>query len=240
MALNANQVTTDKVRLSYVHLDKPHSSNQDGSNAKYQVTILLPKSDIATKARLDAAYQAAVQAGVTSKWNGVMPPVIANPIHDGDGVKQNGEPFGAECKGCWVFTAGNKNPVQTVAADMSPIIQPSELYSGVYARVCVSFFAYSSNGKRGIGCGLEAVQKLEDGEPLAGSVSVNDAFGGTNAWAGAPAPVAQQPVYPQQAPTPMQGYPQQPGAPAYPTPGAYPQPGQNVGYDQITGLPLPF
>lgn len=114
MSLNANQFTTDKVRLSYVHLNQPHSSAPDGSNPKYGVTILLPKSDVATKARLDAAYQAAVNAGVGAKWNGVMPPKIESPIYDGDGVRPNGEPFGAECKGHWVFTAGNKNPVPIV------------------------------------------------------------------------------------------------------------------------------
>lgn len=25
------------------------------------------------------------------------------PIHDGDGVRENGTPFGPECKGCWVI-----------------------------------------------------------------------------------------------------------------------------------------
>jgi hypothetical protein len=193
--MNANQMTTDKVRLSFVHLDKPHSSNQDGSNPKYSVTILLPKSDVATKARLDAAYQAAVTAGVASKWNGAKPPVIACPIYDGDGVRANGEPFGAECKGHWVFTAGNRNQVPVIGLDMGPIINPSDIYSGMYARVCVSFYAYAQAGKRGIGCGLEAVQKVEDGEPLSGSVSVADAFGGTNAYTGASAAPQQPQAY---------------------------------------------
>ena len=159
MSLNANQFTTDKVRLSYVHLNQPHSSAPDSSNPKYGVTILLPKSDVATKARLDAAYQAAVNAGVGAKWNGVMPPKIESPIYDGDGVRPNGEPFGAECKGHWVFTAGNKNPVPIVDIGQNPVVNAGDIYSGMYARVCVSFYAYNFSGKRGIGCGLEAVQK---------------------------------------------------------------------------------
>ena len=160
--LTANQMTTNKVRLSYVHLDKPFVRNQ-GEAGKYGTTILMPKSDTDAKARLDCAISAALQKGITDKWNGVQPPVIAMPVYDGDGVRPNGEPFGPECKGHWVFTASSSSPVPVVDANQNPIINSTEVYSGCYARVCVSFFPYNSNGKRGIGCGLEAVQKLEDG-----------------------------------------------------------------------------
>lgn len=234
--LNQNQFTTGETRLSYVHLYEPYSSN--GGEAKYCTTVLVPKNDVQTKARIDAAIEYAKQKGVAEKWNGVLPPVVALAIYDGDGVRPNGEPFGAECKGCWVFTASNKNPVQMVDSGMNPIVQKGELYSGCYARVCVSCFAYNSNGKRGIGFGLEAVQKLRDGDPLGGGVSVADAFGG--------APVAQQPAQaPVQYQQPMQ-YPQQPVTPAQPVQ-QYQQPAQPVyqqpyqapaAFDPITGLPL--
>lgn len=251
MALNQNQLTTDEVRLSYAHLYEPHASN--GGDPKYGVTVLLPKSDAQTKARLDAAYNYAVQNGVNEKWNGTMPPVIACPIYDGDGVRPNGEPFSAECRGHWVFTANSKNPVPLVDQNMNPIVQKGELYSGCYARVCISLFPYNNAGKRGIGVGLEAVQKLRDGDPLGGGVSVADAFGG--------APMMPQPMqYQQPAPAqPVQQYqqpaPAQPmqyqqpapvqpgawypsGAPAQPyqAPAAAMQP--SAAFDPITGQPL--
>lgn len=222
MALTANQMTTGEVRLSYVHLSEPYSNN--GGEPKYSVTVLMPKSDTAAKARFDAAQQYAVQEGVAKKWNGVMPPVIAFSIHDGDGVRPNGEAFGAECRGHWVFTASSKNPVPLVDENMNPIVQKTDIYSGCYGRVCISLFAYNNAGKRGIGIGLEAVQKLRDGDALGGSVSVSDAFGmGAPAVnIGAPAaPMYQQPVQYQQ-PAPVQ-------YPGYPAPGAV---------DPITGQAL--
>ena len=238
MALSNTQMTTGEVRLSYVHLDAPYANpNNANAEPKYQVTALMPKSDVQSKARFDAAYQAAVQKGVAEKWNGVQPPVIACSIHDGDGVRPNGEPFGPECAGHWVFTANSKNPVSMVDASMNPIVQKGEIYSGCYARVCISLFAYANTGKRGIGIGLEAVQKLRDGDPLGGGVSVADAFGG--------APVAQPaaPAQPVQYQQPAQPYPQPVQGQPYPQPvmqpGAqYQQPMQYGAVDPITGQPL--
>ena len=243
MALSNTQMTTGEVRLSYAHLYDPYSNN--GGEPKYSVTVLMPKTDVQAKARLDAAFEAAKQKGIAEKWNGVLPPVVAAAIHDGDGVRPNGEPFGAECRGCWVFTASSKNPVPLVDASMNPIVQKGELYSGCYARVCVSLFPYNSNGKRGIGIGLEAVQKLRDGDPLGGGVSVADAFG-----QGAPAgslPPSAQPSggvgYPN---APVQQY-QQPAPAAAPAQPMYQQPAQPVyqqpyqapaAFDPITGQPL--
>lgn len=233
MALSNTQMTTGEVRLSYVRLDAPYANPNTNADPKYQVTVLMPKSDIQAKARLDAAYQAAVQKGVAEKWNGTMPPIIACSIHDGDGVRPStGEPFGPECKGHWVFTASSKNPVSLVDAGMNPIVQKGELYSGCYARVCVSLFPYNTAGKRGIGIGLEAVQKLRDGDPLGGGVSVADAFGG------APAPAAPAQPMTQQYQQPAQAQPyQQPATAQYQQPYQAPA-AAPAAFDPITGQPL--
>ncbi|MGN0674688.1 MAG: DUF2815 family protein [Oscillospiraceae bacterium] len=221
MAITETTVTTDRARLSYTHLFEPYT-NDPKQEARYSVTVLVPKSDIATKQRIDAAITAAKQKGVAEKWNGVMPPVVATAVHDGDGVRPNGEPFGEECRGHWVFTASSKQPPQVVDINLNPIINQTDVYSGCYARVCVNFFAYNSNGKRGVGIGLNAVQKLEDGEPLGGRVSAAEAFG-------TPMGAAPQPQYqtfaPQQpTPVPQQYAPQAaPAQPQYP-----PQYGQPV------------
>ena len=51
-------VTTGEVRLSYVHLFKPYAY-QPGQEEKYQVTVLVPKTDTDTMGRINAAIEAA-------------------------------------------------------------------------------------------------------------------------------------------------------------------------------------
>jgi hypothetical protein len=229
---NIKDVVTGKVRLSFVHLFTPYA-HQQGAEPKYRTTILVPMSDIATKQKIDSAINTAIQEGVASKWNGVRPPVLAIPVHDGDGVRpSDGMPFGDECKGHWVFTASSKDIQQVVDINVQPILNQSEIYSGVYARVSVRFFPYASNGKKGIGCGLGPVQKLEDGEPLGGRVSAASAFGDSNGY-NAAAPNYQPQQY--SAPYPQQSYGQAPYAPQQQP--VY-QPQQPAQYDPITGAPI--
>lgn len=137
----ATNVTTGKARLSYVHLFKPYAAMQ-GQEEKFSVTVLIPKTDVETMARINAAIEAAKQKGITEKWNGVCPPIVPTPVYDGDGVRpSDGMPFGEECKGHWVFTASAKvdYPPEVVDKMGNPIINQSEVYSGMYGRVNVNF-----------------------------------------------------------------------------------------------------
>lgn len=239
---NPTKVITGKSRLSYVHVYSPYMT-PGSTEAKYGVTILVPKSDIATKQRIDAAIAAAIEQGVSKRWNGVRPQILATPVYDGDGIRpSDGQPFGEECKGHWVFTASSKQPPQIVDTALNPIIDRMEVYSGIYGRVSINFFPYANSGKKGIGCGLNNIQKLEDGEPLGNRSNAADDFG---------QPVQfQQPQYQQPYQMPYQTQPQyqqpyqQPGMGAYPaqapyappTMPQYPQPQPQI--DPITGKPV--
>lgn len=177
--MGPNTITTGEARLSYVQIFEP-----DAKDEKFKVTVLVPKSDTQTKAAIDAAVEAAAVQGTTKKWGGSRPPQLSVCVHDGDGPRpSDGQAFGAECRGHWVFTASSKNMPGIVDANVQPVLDQREVYSGAYGRVNVSFFPYNNNGKKGIGCGLNHVQKLRDGEPLVDRVTVAEAFG-------APAPAA--------------------------------------------------
>lgn len=202
------QVTTGEVRISYEHLLKPYAQQQ-GAEPKFSATLLIPKSDVGTKQRIDAAIQAAIAEGVAGKWNGARPPQPPVPLYDGDGVRPNGELFGEECKGHWVMTANSKQQQEIVDMQMNPIFDSTQVYSGMYARVVINFFAYNAAGKKGVGCGLGPVQKTRDGEPLGGRMSAAEAFGGGFDSTAYPAQPPQTPAYgaPAQAPA-NQWYPQ--------------------------------
>jgi hypothetical protein len=232
---NPRHVVTEKCRLSYAHLIKPYM-RPGATEEKYSVTVLLPKSDVVTKSRIDAAIEAAISEGV-AQWGG-RPPKVALPVHDGDGQRESdGMPFGPECQGCWVFTASCKvdKPPRIVDRNVQDILDPREIYSGIFGKVGCDFFAYNSNGKKGIGCGLTNVQKLADGEPLGNRTSAEEDFG-----APAQAPQYAQPAYAQPAyqqpqyTAPQYAPPQQYAQPAYPAP-QYAQPG---GINPVTGLPF--
>ena len=61
-------------------------------------------------------------------------------------------------------------------AARNPIIEHSEVYSGVYGRASINFYAFNSNGNRGIACGLNNLQKISDGDPLGGKTRAEDDF----------------------------------------------------------------
>ena len=213
-------ITINDVRFSYCNLFQPKPPiNNPAGEPKYSTTILIPKGNTAAKAAIDQAIAQAIEAGVTSKWNGIRPPMPAIPIHDGDGVRpSDGQPYGEECKGCWVLTASSKNPPFVVDHQVQNIIDPTQVYSGMWGNVNVNFFAYNSAGKKGIGCGLNGVQKTRDGEPLTSRVTAQEAF----------QPVAA----PQPAAQPAYAYPQT--APAY-APAAVPPQFQQPAVNPATG-----
>ena len=176
--------------------------------------------------RINAAIEAAKQRGISDKWNGVCPPIVPTPVYDGDGVRpSDGMPFGEECKGHWVFTASAKvdYPPEVVDRMGNPIINQSEVYSGMHGRVNVTFYPYMFGGKKGIGCGLGPVQKLRDGEALGGgSMTAAQAFGAPQQPVMTPSPtMTQQPAYTQ----PQQSVGQAPWG----------QPG--TGINPLTGMP---
>ncbi len=225
----ATKVLTGEVRLSYVHLTTPRATQQ-GGEPKYSVTILIPKTDNATKMDIDNSIRAAYEEGVSKKWGGARPQPKAI-IHDGDGLRPSGLPFGEECKGCWVITASSKHPPQVVGIDnIRCELAPSDIYSGMYARVTINFFAYDTAGSKGVGCGLGNVMKTRDGEPLSGGASAASDFADFSTQSNYAAPVApdyQAPV----APAYPQAAPQQYAQPVAPQQGG-------VRINPITGQPM--
>ena len=92
------RVLTPECRLSYCNLVTARAPQNGVGDPKFSVTLLIPKSNPTIKQELDAAMNAAAEVGVNAKWNGVRPARIESVVHDGDGVRPSGEPFGEECR----------------------------------------------------------------------------------------------------------------------------------------------
>lgn len=171
--MNATTITTGRVRLSYCHLFTPAPSlNSDIE--KYSVSVIIDKKDKATLAKIEKAIEEAKKQGATAKWGGKVPAKLRTPLRDGDEDRPDDPAYA----GAYFFNCSSKNKPNVVDENIEEIINPSEVYSGCYGRVNVNFYAYDVSGNRGIGVGLNSVQKLADGEPLGGAApSAREAFG---------------------------------------------------------------
>lgn len=157
------------VRISYPSLFTPSSRGEDG-NKKYSVTVLLPKSNKKMVAALNQAIKQAELDAKDKKFNGKLPPKVKNPVWDGDGYRDNGERFGEECRGHYVFTATTSEqwPPEVLAGRDGHPARPDEIYAGCYGWVSINFSGYNYEGKKGIGAYLQNFWKTKEGEPLAG------------------------------------------------------------------------
>ena len=55
-----------------------------------------------------------------------------------------------------------------VDKDLNEILDPEEVYSGCWGRASINFYAFNTNGNRGVGVGLNNIQKIKDDEALGG------------------------------------------------------------------------
>ena len=170
----STKVVTNKVRFSYVNIFSRRAF-RDGQDAKYSICLLIPKEDKAGLAKLTKAMDEAVQEGIKSKWGGKTPKNLHLPLRDGD-EERAGE--AAEYEGMMFLNANSNTKPGIVDKDLNEILDPDEVYSGCWGRASINFFPYDSNGNRGVGVGLNNIQKLKDGERLGGSrASAEDDFG---------------------------------------------------------------
>lgn len=77
--------------------------------------------------------------------------------------------------------ANSDNRPGIVDINLNPIIEKEDFYSGCYGRASINFYAFNTNGNKGVACGLNNLQKLADGERLSGGSSAEEDFG-QNPW----------------------------------------------------------
>jgi len=177
---NSTKVVTGKVRFCYVNVFEPTAMNE-GDTPKYNICILIPKSDTKTLDKITKAIEAAKQAGKAklANKNGQLPAdaALKLPLRDGDVERPDDPAF----SNCYFINANSNRKPSIVDRDLNPIMEKEEFYSGCYGRASINFYAFNVSSK-GIAAGLNNLQKLEDGEMLAGGSSAEEDFGGENAF----------------------------------------------------------
>ena len=167
-------ITGVNTRWSYVNAWEPKSIN--GGTPKYSVSLIISKSDTKTLEKIRAAIQAAYEEGQSKlKGNGRSVPALSalkTPLRDGDAERPDDEAYANS----YFVNANSGTAPGIVDADRNPILERSEVYSGVYGRASINFYAFNSNGNKEIACGLNNLQKIRDGEPLGGKSRAEDDF----------------------------------------------------------------
>ena len=163
------KIVTGKARLSYAHVWEPMSVN--GGDEKYSVSIIISKTDEITINAIKKGINQAADDG-KAKFGGKIPANLKTPLRDGD-IERPDDPAYANS---YFINANSKDKPNIVDRNLQKILDQSEVYSGCYARVSITLYAFNTNGNRGIACGLGNIQKIADGEPLGGRTRAEDDF----------------------------------------------------------------
>ena len=172
---NETKVITGKVRLSYANIFEPKSIN--GSEPKYSVSLIIPKSDKQQIAVIEEAIENAKERD-KGKWNGKIPANLKLPLRDGDDERPDDENYADS----YFMNATSTKAPKVVGLEKDKAtgkaieLGEEEVYSGCYARVSVNIYGFNAAGNKGIACGLNNIQKIDDGERLGGGSSADDDF----------------------------------------------------------------
>lgn len=148
--MNSNEIILP-CRLSYANIWEARQS-MEGDKMQYSCCLLIPKTDTATIQRLQKLMTKIESEAVTTKWGGKKPASYAHPL----------------------LRDGDTDPPKIIDARCNPVMNREEVYSGCYANVKVSIYAYNNpKGGKGLSAGLVAVQKTKDGARLGGDTGTD-------------------------------------------------------------------
>ena len=179
MAQTSFKAVVGPVRFSYLHVFEPYTF-EEGKEARYSATLLIPKTDKALVEQVKKAIQDAYNAAVTEKWGGKKPPMDkATCLRDGDDPNSDGEDRGESFHGCYFLNAKSRQQPGVVDKSRQPIINSEEFYSGCWGYASIAFSGFDNNGNKGISCFLNNLMKTRDDEALGGArTSAADDFAG--------------------------------------------------------------
>lgn len=158
----AKVVTKKPVRLTFTFLP-----DEDGV---FRTSALIPKRDKALIAQIEEAIEEAKEYGKGAKWGGKIPRNLKIAFQDGDDTDLDKYP---ENEGHFLLNCRSKKKVGLVDVDRQPILDASEVYSGCWAYLSVTSFAYDNESK-GVSFFLNNIMKARDDESFGAGASSPD------------------------------------------------------------------
>lgn len=169
-ASDTQRIITPMFRVSYPHVFKPNSIK--GSDPKYSVTMLFPKSADLSVIKLAMKHAKIAEFGPKKEnW----PDDLESPVTDGDLPKYADK---EGYKGHWAIKASSQESSKPgiVDADGEPIIDSADFYPGCYARAQLFARVWEFGNKQGIHFILDHVQKWKDGKTFSSKKDAKDVF----------------------------------------------------------------
>jgi hypothetical protein len=174
----AIKLISPEFRVSYAKVWQP--GTDDNGNDVYSISMIFSKDTLSDddlkKIKKCINDAAAEKWGTdTSKW----PRQLKICLRDAD-QEDRSNPSAANYDPAYVnayfMNAKTYTQPGVVDSNVNPIMDQNEFYSGCYARASLTFKAYDKGGGRGVGCYLNNIMKIRDGERLGGAAPATADF----------------------------------------------------------------
>lgn len=168
------QIVTPRASTAYLFLTRAQPAMEKGKPDQYSVTLLWEEADKKLDKLRKAIEEIAVaKFGETAKkklTNGQL----NNPLRPGS--DKEGTNAEDDFAGKLFMTLRSTEKPQVVDADLEPIMDAMDVYSGCVGRADIWLYAYDKAGNRGVSCILNSFQKLDDGDRKSGRRPAAAAF----------------------------------------------------------------
>lgn len=166
-----DNVITPEFRAAFVGLFKATAPKENPNGAKkYSVrAVFMPGTDM-------SGLKQQAQLAAQEKWGTNIPKTLRSPFRT-NAELENPIPGVPDDAIVMTFSANEDRRPGLVDANLQDIIDDSQVYSGAWFRAQVRAYGYDTSGNKGVGFGLQNVQKLRDDEPLGkGRLPASKAF----------------------------------------------------------------
>lgn len=179
----AVKMMTPVFRASYVKVWEP--AQDDNGNEYYGLSMIFNKDPNALNGLKEsdlAKINDAIKQALADKWGkdqAKWPRNLKICLRDADQedrTNPNLPGYDPAYVNSFFVNAKSKNQPGIVDSHVQPIISQSDFYSGCYARATVVFNAYDKGGGKGVGCYVNNIMKVAEGERLGGAPPAEEDF----------------------------------------------------------------